>query len=211
MNVQEAKALIGQTVQFYPCMMSHRTGKLLDVQEAAGSHGEDLFLIDCGNLRFRLLDWRISVMTDQAFDEGVATNDDGSVTLGETERPAVYAGKKSRRAKEKASKPVAPKAKQEKAEPAAREVKKCNCGCGGDTFSLFVPGHDARVKSQLLKVARGQLAQSEVNQSVWDLVESNEKWGNLYKGIVEKANAEAEEAAKAAEASDETSEESQPE
>lgn len=206
MDIQQAKALVGQTIRMYPCVMSYRVGKLLDIQEAAGPRGENLFLVDCGNLRFRLLDWRIGSMTDQTFDEGVQTNEDGSVSLGE--RPAVYAGKKSRRAKAKAEKPVVEQ--KAKAEPAAREEKTCRCGCGGKTFSLFVPGHDARVKSQLLKVARGQLVHSDVNQSVWDLVESNEKWSALYENCIAKANTEAEAAAQAAEEADNASEGDQP-
>ncbi|HET7713880.1 MAG TPA: hypothetical protein VFK94_06595 [Patescibacteria group bacterium] len=30
----------------------------------------------------------------------------------------------------------------------------CLCGCGGDTMSRFVPGHDAKLKSRLLTAAR---------------------------------------------------------
>lgn len=201
MDIQQVKTMIGQKVQIWPSAEGHFGGVLANVLEGAGPKGENLFLLDCGNLRFRLLDWRICSMTDQPFDQDVPVNEDGSVSIGneETERPAVYAGKKklSKRAKEQAAKP-AKEQKQPAAEPAAREKKTCRCGCGGETYSLFVPGHDARVKSQLLKVARGQLAQSEVNQAVWDLVEENEKWHALYDNIVEKAAVEAEEAAKAA-------------
>ena len=32
----------------------------------------------------------------------------------------------------------------------------CHCGCTGDTFANFMPGHDARIYSLLRKVGKGE-------------------------------------------------------
>ena len=38
----------------------------------------------------------------------------------------------------------------------ATKVKKCECGCGEQTLGgRFRPGHDAKLKSRLLRAARG--------------------------------------------------------
>lgn len=38
----------------------------------------------------------------------------------------------------------------------------CWCGCGGQTKSRFVPGHDAKFHSDAKKVARGLLAEDDL-------------------------------------------------
>lgn len=52
------------------------------------------------------------------------------------------------------------KKKVEKAKAKAEKVEKskrpCHCGCGGETFGNFVPGHDARVYSMLKKEKAGE-------------------------------------------------------
>lgn len=50
--------------------------------------------------------------------------------------------------------------------PAIRRLRACACGCGGTTQRTFVPGHDARSKSIILRVATGVMT--------WDEVEA---WG----------------------------------
>jgi len=65
----------------------------------------------------------------------------------------------------------------------AKEAKKqrsshnCLCGCGGETLSLFAPGHDARVKGIILKVERGQMKTDEVPETVQPFVRYKGKWG----------------------------------
>ena len=53
----------------------------------------------------------------------------------------------------KGSNGKAPTPRKAKAE---RVEGTCHCGCGGTTFSNFVPGHDARVYSALRKEAKGE-------------------------------------------------------
>ena len=43
---------------------------------------------------------------------------------------------------------------------------KCRCGCGGTTARFFVPGHDARFKGWLAKIARGEGTPREVMGAV---------------------------------------------
>ena len=38
-----------------------------------------------------------------------------------------------------------------------KEQRSCECGCGEKTGGFFVPGHDAKFKSTLLKIERGEL------------------------------------------------------
>ena len=38
----------------------------------------------------------------------------------------------------------------------------CWCGCGGETSSKFMPGHDARLKGVLIRVARGKADPSTI-------------------------------------------------
>jgi len=41
-----------------------------------------------------------------------------------------------------------------------KTVRACGCGCGGETMAYFVPGHDARYKGWLKKLASGELDQA---------------------------------------------------
>lgn len=47
---------------------------------------------------------------------------------------------------------------------------KCECGCGGLTGGRFVPGHDAKLKSELIRKARGgdPRAWAEIVLRKWD-------------------------------------------
>lgn len=42
-----------------------------------------------------------------------------------------------------------------------KTVNKCACGCDGDTFSTWCPGHDARFYSAARKVAKGDMKVGE--------------------------------------------------
>jgi hypothetical protein len=45
---------------------------------------------------------------------------------------------------------------------------KCRCGCGGNTQSTFVPGHDARLRGLMLRTLRGIMTLEQV-----------EEWGGI--------------------------------
>lgn len=45
----------------------------------------------------------------------------------------------------------------EKTKKTAKPTRPCFCGCGGETQSRFVPGHDARFHGWARKVAKGEL------------------------------------------------------
>lgn len=45
-------------------------------------------------------------------------------------------------------------------------VRNCACGCGEETSSYFIPGHDARFKSFMVKVERGTMQVSELPKAV---------------------------------------------
>jgi hypothetical protein len=50
----------------------------------------------------------------------------------------------------------AAKSAKPKREKVPATVRKCSCGCGGETTGYFVPGHDARFKGKLLRAERGE-------------------------------------------------------
>lgn len=50
-----------------------------------------------------------------------------------------------------------PHPKSEAKQPKTRTFPDCTCGCGGKTRGgLFLPGHDARLRGQLVKCIRGE-------------------------------------------------------
>lgn len=60
-------------------------------------------------------------------------------------------------AKKAAPAPRAAKpAKAPKAPKPAKALNPCTCGCGAQTLARFLPGHDARLHSLVLKISRGQ-------------------------------------------------------
>lgn len=101
-----------------------------------------------------------------------------------TTKPSIKDLNKERLAKLKASKDKAKEAKEaKKAGVAAPKKEKkptkthdCLCGCGGETLSLFSPGHDARVKGIILKVERGDLDRDAIPESVQPFVKFQGKW-----------------------------------
>lgn len=66
---------------------------------------------------------------------------------------AKVAGVPKQTAAKAAKAPKTPAVAREKKE---KTVRDCICGCGGKTGSAFVPGHDARFKGWLGKIAKGQ-------------------------------------------------------
>jgi hypothetical protein len=64
-----------------------------------------------------------------------------------------------------------------KREKTPKTVRKCVCGCGGETTGYFQPGHDARFHGWIKKLASGKMGPSELPASVrkgLDLVETKE-------------------------------------
>ena len=49
-----------------------------------------------------------------------------------------------------------------KKEKAPKVMKACTCGCGGQTASYFIPGHDARFKGWLLKIEKGEASPEDL-------------------------------------------------
>jgi hypothetical protein len=48
--------------------------------------------------------------------------------------------------------------------------RKCRCGCGSDVKRRFLPGHDAKLKSRLVKEARNgsEAAREELIEEGWE-------------------------------------------
>lgn len=55
---------------------------------------------------------------------------------------------------------AAAKAKASARAKTPKTVRECGCGCGGETMAHFVPGHDARYKGWMKKLASGELDQA---------------------------------------------------
>ena len=76
---------------------------------------------------------------------------------------------------------AAEKAAEPKKEKVAKTPNKCKCGCGGDTGGFFIPGHDARFKSWLLKIERGQAKPEEL---LTPEVRASYTWKKSGKGLI---------------------------
>lgn len=48
----------------------------------------------------------------------------------------------------------------------AERTNNCMCGCGGKTAGFFVPGHDARYKGWMKKVARGEMTPEQLPNGI---------------------------------------------
>lgn len=85
-------------------------------------------------------------MKDELPDVGAAL---GTVLKSLRGGASMAQGKKAAKGKAKATKGAAPrKAKK------VVEMHPCGCGCKTPVARRFAPGHDARLKGQLLRVAR---------------------------------------------------------
>lgn len=74
------------------------------------------------------------------------------------ERLAKLKENKAKAAETKTAEKAAKPAREKK----VREKKECQCGCGGETFGFFVPGHDAKFKGNLLSIERGDAKREEL-------------------------------------------------
>lgn len=69
-------------------------------------------------------------------------------------------GKKTKQPKLKDEADMAKKAAKKSAakkDKAPKTVRRCACGCGGETTGYFVPGHDARLHGWVSKLADGRI------------------------------------------------------
>lgn len=82
----------------------------------------------------------------------VATQDNGPAVTGSTKAQALKA---IQAAKKKSGKEDSVQIAPKKSKDAPKVVAGCICGCGGETTSKFIPGHDAKLKSLLIKIERG--------------------------------------------------------
>jgi hypothetical protein len=57
-----------------------------------------------------------------------------------------------------------------------KPTRQCHCGCGGLTASLFVPGHDMRVKGMIAKMRKGDLQLADVPEIARTLLTTDPKW-----------------------------------
>lgn len=57
-----------------------------------------------------------------------------------------------------------------------KKKQPCKCGCGGETLSLFVPGHDMRVKGMIVKMKKGELKFDSLPEITRQLLTTEPKW-----------------------------------
>jgi hypothetical protein len=74
---------------------------------------------------------------------------------------------------------AAAKAKANAKPKAPKELRKCLCGCGEETASYFCMGHDARFKSWMVKIERGDMAVEDLPAVVRKAYE----WKKVGKGF----------------------------
>lgn len=169
--LEQYKHLINQEVFLASSgVQGHRTAMLLNILPNVVGKGCVVYLVKFADgLICRLVDWRLLPMSDApVFDQEEVQ----SPELAQAEQEAAASKKKGRAAKE----PKAPKAANEPKETVERVQKPCLCGCGGLTYSNFVPGHDMRAKSALRKAADDPEARAALPAPLVAFVRANEKW-----------------------------------
>lgn len=124
-------------------------------------------------------------MTDN-FNVGGAVESPYGEPATEEEMQAALANAGSQAPSEpKAAKaPKVPKVPKEPKGPVDPGI--CLCGCGGPKRSVkarFIPGHDAKAKSQLMKVDRGQAVITDVYPPLVEYVKSNPQWAALFPNV----------------------------
>lgn len=82
-------------------------------------------------------------VTFDEFDTTEIAEDEGT-SAAESATPDTNEAVMAKKAAAKAAKP-------------AKSVRKCACGCKGETTSYFVPGHDSRLHSWIKKLADGRI------------------------------------------------------
>ena len=105
---------------------------------------------------------------------------------------------------------AADKNKGAKPAPAVKTLNDCLCGCGGKTGRRFMPGHDAKLKGQLLKTAVDteakpadrKVAEGRLNELGWSshLTKAQESAQKRVKAAEDRADAKAKRQAEAAKA-----------
>lgn len=95
----------------------------------------------------------------------------------EKDRRSAQASKRQGRA---ATIPGTRKVARSAKEKAPRTVRKCFCGCGEETMSYFVPGHDARFHGWLRKIAKGEMKPEDLKKAIRDVIGPFKKKGEGY-------------------------------
>lgn len=72
-----------------------------------------------------------------------------------------------------------------KVKPVA-ELSPCHCGCGGDAKSLFIPGHDMKAKSILIKVIKVINGTDTIPAILSALVKTNPSWNSRFGEVLGK-------------------------
>lgn len=177
---EKYKLMLERPVRIDPCIQGDCEGILLDVVIGTWGQSRDkeVFIVQMSGRIHRLIDWRIYPMTDTDLNEALAQTAD--------EQTAQEAPKRSR----KRATPLAEDAKVEivPADKAAKPVKEkvaktaspCHCGCGRAANSLFVPGHDMKAKSILIKVIKGQQGTETIPAVLSELVKDNDSWSQRF-------------------------------
>lgn len=169
--LEQYKHLINQEVYLASSgVQGYRTGLLLNILPSVVGRGCVVYLVKLASgLICRLIDWRLLPMSDApVFDQELVQ----SPELAEAEQETKKKGRaaKAPKAPKAAATPKAPRVAAE------RVQKPCLCGCGGLTYSNFVPGHDMRAKSALRKAADDVEERAALPAALVAFVQSNEKW-----------------------------------
>lgn len=97
-----------------------------------------------------------------------------------------------------AQKNAAPKAAAAPKPPKpAKVANKCGCGCGGETFRTFLPGHDAKLKGRLIAEAVNPES-TPAAQAAAEKQLNERGWGHFLDASRAKVERKAEAAAKRA-------------
>lgn len=72
--------------------------------------------------------------------------------------------------------------------PKVTVLQACACGCGGQTQSSFLPGHDARAKGRMIRALNGKMTQDEIgwkpNAELKAYVASHPEWQARFGGWI---------------------------
>jgi len=103
---------------------------------------------------------------------------------------------KLRKAPKNSARPLGTKkVKTAKKSAAPAELKPCACGCGGKTAGYFIPGHDSKFKSWLLKLEKGltalhgaEMAEGQERTALPKKVQEQYKWVKRGDGVLPTTN-----------------------
>jgi hypothetical protein len=168
LTLAELRSAIGESSpQYHRCAIMAKGGKTKATAAAGKKHGKagnghaaaGESLLPDTNPAATLgdFDGGEQTTTEQAAAEGAANAEASTDSAPEgmtdmaTKNKAAK-GKKAANGKVRAAKPP-------------KTVRKCACGCGGETTSYFAPGHDARLHGWITKLADGRIEPKDIPAS----------------------------------------------